>query len=259
MSISEKGDQPVQTSSPPIKQQAPVEKSPVDVHLPKSQQQISPVLEDVLTYPNPPSKPQRSGGTASMPKHLSSEQVVQYLEERRQRKLQEEEDKRKRKADREMKRKKRELEKERKQMERQARGRGRGIRRGRGRGRGKERASVLPRSSSSESDVGSPVPVSNPGRSQKSKESIEPRTATSRRCRAALVPIQASSNPSSSGEQDREDSLVPCCMCLSTADAVWPWVACDYCEQWYHAECTDIDPELYPTLDTIDWVCNNCL
>ncbi len=46
-----------------------------------------------------------------------------------------------------------------------------------------------------------------------------------------------------------------CDYTTSTADAVWPWVAYDYCDQWYHAECTDIDPELYPDLDTIDWVC----
>lgn len=36
------------------------ENSPVDKVLPKSQQYISPVLEEVLTYPNPPCKPQRT-------------------------------------------------------------------------------------------------------------------------------------------------------------------------------------------------------
>ena len=36
--------------------------------------------------------------------------------------------------------------------------------------------------------------------------------------------------------------------CLSKEDRVWPWVACDHCEIWYHCECTDISPDMYPDL-----------
>ena len=50
--------------------------------LPVPQQKISPSLDEVLTYPNPPLKTQKS--KAAMPKHLSSEQVITYLEEKKE-------------------------------------------------------------------------------------------------------------------------------------------------------------------------------
>ena len=37
------------------------------------------------------------------------------------------------------------------------------------------------------------------------------------------------------------------------------WVACDSCDRWFHAECTDIDPDNFCNLHNVDWVCNDCV
>jgi hypothetical protein len=51
--------------------------------IPEKQQIVSPVMDEVLNYPNPAEKKTKSGrSTASMPKHLSSEQMVLYMEEK---------------------------------------------------------------------------------------------------------------------------------------------------------------------------------
>ena len=173
-----------------------------EIPIPKSQQNVSTALKEVLTYPHPPSRPQKNGQTSSLPKHLSGDQVVQFLEERQRKKIQEEEDKAKRKEERERKKKEREVEEERKRKEREAKKKGKG-RKGKG-------------------------------------------TAT-----ATSTEVRSDEIHSTSSES--------CAICLSTADGFWPWIACDSCEKWYHAECTDIDPDLYVELDTLDWVCEKCL
>ena len=37
------------------------------------------------------------------------------------------------------------------------------------------------------------------------------------------------------------------------------WVACDSCDRWFHAECTDIHPDNFCNLKNVDWVCNDCV
>ena len=37
------------------------------------------------------------------------------------------------------------------------------------------------------------------------------------------------------------------------------WVACDSCDRWFHAECTDIDADNFCNLHNVDWVCNGCV
>ena len=70
------------------------------VAAPEEQQKISPVMDDVLTYLNPPADKKRNGKpTASMAKHLSSQQVVMYMEEKRAAKQQAEEEKQRRKEE----------------------------------------------------------------------------------------------------------------------------------------------------------------
>jgi len=60
---------------------------PKEILLPKSQQKVSPVIDEVLTYPNPSSKPKKVGCVPAMPKHLSGDQVIRFLEECKQKKL----------------------------------------------------------------------------------------------------------------------------------------------------------------------------
>ena len=54
-----------------------------------------------------------------------------------------------------------------------------------------------------------------------------------------------------------DDAICP--VCFTKEDKVWPWIACDCCEEWYHTECTNISPDLYPDLHSIDWVCFKCI
>jgi len=210
--------EPQVSAAPP--DTAPPEDSPKEILLPKSQQEVTPVMDEILTYPNPSSKPKKVGGVSAMPKHLSGDQVIRFLEERKQKKLQEEEEKLKRKAEREAKKKQREEEAKRKQLERVARGRGR-----RGKGRGRMESQV-----------------------QWSDSSHATRSASSSSATPRFE-MQSSSD---------ESNCALCPVCKSSENAVWPWVACDTCETWYHAECTDLDPDVYPDLDVTDWVCLQC-
>ena len=111
--------------------------------LPEKQQKVSSVFEEVLTYSEPTctkqTKPSKQGkGTSGMPKHLSSDQVIAYLEQKK--KQREEDEKLKRKQEREEKKKEREEEKRRKQLEREKKKaeavQNKARQSGRGRGRG---------------------------------------------------------------------------------------------------------------------------
>ena len=203
----------------------PPEQSPKECLLSKPQQKASPVIDEILTYPKPSSKPKKVGGVSVMPKHLSGDQVIWFLEERKQKKLQEEEEKLKRKEEREAKKKQREEEAKRKHLERVTRGRGRG-QRGKGRGR-----------------MGSQVQQSD---SSHFTRSVSSSKATPR----------YEMHSSSTGSDESDCAVCP--ICKLSRDAVWPWVACDTCKTWYHAECTDLDPDVYPDLDVTDWVCSQC-
>jgi hypothetical protein len=85
--------------------------------IPEKQQIVSPVMDEVLNYPNPAEKKTKSGrSTASMPRHLSSEQMVLYMEEKQAAKQQKEDEKQQRKEARQ-KKLEREIELKRKKEE----------------------------------------------------------------------------------------------------------------------------------------------
>ena len=72
---------------------------------------ISPAFDEILQYPDPvPRKSKR--GTSHMPRHLTSDQVIQYLADKKRKKLEAEEAKELRKIEREAKRVERERQKE---------------------------------------------------------------------------------------------------------------------------------------------------
>lgn len=54
--------------------------------LTEKQQKVSPTLDEVLVYPKPVAKEvsrgSRKKGTADLPKHLSSQQVIDFLQEK---------------------------------------------------------------------------------------------------------------------------------------------------------------------------------
>ena len=147
-----------------------------------------------------------------MPKHLSGDQMVHFLEERQQKKLQEEEEKMRRKEEKELRKKQKE-ETKRKQLEKETKGREREIRKS-GRGRVTQPAS----------------------------KSCHPRMAKDPEPSISLISdkvIYSSDN----------DAICPAC--FTKEDKVWPWIAYDCCEEWY-TECTKISPDLYPDLHSMD-------
>ena len=63
------------------------------------------IVSDLLKLPEPKQTKRVTRGTTMLPKHLSSQEMIQLLEEKRENKLKEEEGKRQRKAERESRRK----------------------------------------------------------------------------------------------------------------------------------------------------------
>ena len=66
------------------------------------------IVSDLLKLPEPKQTKRATRGTTMLPKHLSSQEMIQLLEEKKENKLKEEERKRQRKAEREQKKKQKE-------------------------------------------------------------------------------------------------------------------------------------------------------
>jgi len=76
---------------------------PKDKVVPEASPKVSPALSDIITYPELPGQKKKGKATSSMPKHLSSDQVIDYLEAKKQEKQRELEEKEKRKLEQEKK------------------------------------------------------------------------------------------------------------------------------------------------------------
>ena len=195
---------------------------------------ISSAFKEVLQIPKPVEK-KKTRVAAKMPSHISGDEVIRILEDKKKKKEEEEAAKAQRKEEREEKRRQREKEKE----IRVARGRGkRGGARGRGRGRESDR-----------------------GRSRG--------TGTGRgrgRGRGKKIPQQelehtATSSSDTSSDESNGDVICPVCKVPESQDSEnTKWVQCDNsnCSVWYHVTCTSIDPEDYHTLGSTTWLCPNC-
>ena len=72
-------------------------------------------MKDILTYPKPVIRKKQKAGTSDFPAHLSSEQMIKYLQEKEEKKQAAEEEKKKRKEEREMKKQQREAQKQQKE------------------------------------------------------------------------------------------------------------------------------------------------
>ena len=89
--------------------------------IPRAQKKVSSALDEVLTYPNPPADKKKGKSTSSMPKHLSSQQMITYMEEKRAAKQRDEEEKQRRKQERERKKLEREELQKKKMAEKEKR------------------------------------------------------------------------------------------------------------------------------------------
>ena len=55
------------------------------------------------------------------------------------------------------------------------------------------------------------------------------------------------------------DTDTQCYLCGCTGNTeVGLWVACDSCESWCYAECTNIDPKCYEDIEFQSFICDNC-
>ena len=192
---------------------------------------ISSAFKEVLQIPKPVEK-KKTRVAAKMPSHISSDEVIRILEDKKK-KEEEEAAKAQRKEEREEKRRQREKEKE----IRVARGRGkRGGARGRGRGRESDRG----RSRGTGRGRGR-------GRGKKIPQQELEHTATS--------------SSDTSSDESNGDVICPVCKVPESQDSEnTEWVQCDNsnCSVWYHVTCTNIDPEDYHTLGSTTWLCPNC-
>lgn len=186
--------------------------------VPVRHQKVSPALTEILTHPDPPVSKNAGKSTSTMPKHLSSEQMIEYLQERRDRKIREELEKESKRKDREMRRKERQEEKERKRLEREKKAvaarniRGRGRERG---GRGRRRGRGLSHIPDTRRDL-SPEP---------------------------------SDQSSSASDPD-----ILCPKCQQHTDG--RWVCCEKCDRWYHFVCVGLIED--ESIESIDWNCSSC-
>ena len=96
---------------------------------------------------------------------------------------------------------------------------------------------------SDDSLTGSSDPLSHRGRS--CRQGVKQQTNSH-----VTQDVEGSTSSDSSGSY--------CCPICGLPTRVL-WVACDSCDRWFHAECTNIDPDNYCNLHNVDWVCNDCV
>ena len=252
----------------------------------------SSVLDDILVYPSVPES-SRSTSKATLPKHLSGDQFIQYLQEKKEEKEKAKEEKVRRKEEREQKKKereqkKKELQEERrkKQMEREkkkleaerkkqecAASRGRGQVRGRGRGsqgrgqgsQGRGRGSRGRGRGSRGRGRGS----RGLGRGSRGRGRGGGRSTSQGQSNTQFTEDNLNSDESSDTDRDREtgdesssasssDTSSDGCNCaLCDTHDDGRWIQCDDCDSWYHCKCANIPDDL--ATDTLDWKCPKCV
>ena len=247
--------------------------------IPERQKIVSPVLDQVLVYPQQKQKPgakQTKGkATSQMPKHLTSDQIIAYLQEKKDKKEREESEKEQRKLERakkkedkekeigkrrmeqEQKKKEREQKKERKRIEKEEKEQKkmkkrtvntRGNRGGRQGGRGHGMTSEVALDTSESEDAVSDDNCRGNGTGRGSRE---------KRGRGVMQRGGASIVMTSSSSESNGDDDVTCPVCgLQEKDSDDPWIACDNCDTWYHVHCSSVSQE--NDLDNIDWMCIHC-
>ena len=174
-----------------------------------------------------------------MPKHLSSDQVIAYLEQKKVEK-QREDDKLKRKQERE----------EEKECEEAKR------RRGGSSLREKRRKQKQFRTGTDNQDVDKEGPTKRARKRERSRK----------RSNTELGRGQEDSEPSSLISSDSDSpgkslnnckDAYECPVCGLPENGVDPWIAYDTCNRWYHIACSCVDPDC--DLDELDWKCSECL
>ena len=95
-------------------------------------------------------------------------------------------------------------------------------------------------------------------RRQKEKEKAEKSQNRTSQKRKGRKQKSVKASVAASDPEDDDDTITcPVCCDRGCSDALW--VCCDVCDTWYHAECTDISPEDYEDLGSIEWFCSVCI
>jgi hypothetical protein len=74
-----------------------------------------------------------------------------------------------------------------------------------------------------------------------------------------IVNNQVEVNPGPSANTSSDSIKYPCYICI--IPVLWSdkGVACDKCDQWYHAKCINMSSQVYHGLDmSTNWYCNKC-
>ena len=237
------------------------------------------VLDSILVYPSVPES-SKSISKASLPKHLSGEQFIQYLQEKKDKKEQTELEKAERKTERERKKKEREhkkelqeerrkkqlqrekkkLEAESKKQERINASRGRGSRgrgcgrgsRGRGRGRGSRG-----RGQGSRGQGGDRGTFQGQCHSQDLLNSDDS-SDTDGDGKAAVTSSSTSRSEDCEepgGETSTSSDECNCVVCDTHDDG--RWIQCDVYDSWCHFKCANIPDNL--STESLDWQCPKCV
>ena len=60
-------------------------------------------------------------------------------------------------------------------------------------------------------------------------------------------------------DPEDDDDTITCPVCCEGGCSDALWVCCDVCDTWYYVECTDISPDDYEDLGSIEWCCFVCI
>ena len=181
---------------------------------------ISKALADILVY----LELLRKKGKAKdpMPAHLNSSQVIEYLDSKRQKKIDEKAKKSHKRAEREAKKaEKQELEWQ-KRIAREAK---------------KAQAQE------------------NKQNKKKKPRTTQTNKATVRKKAPHIEADSFAESESSSTEEANDLETSPICS-GKESDGDGDWVACDHCSEGYHIECTTIPESDYKTIGSLDWLCD---
>lgn len=232
----------------------------------------SSVLDDILVYPSVPDNKKKSKGPSAMPKHLSGEQFVQYLQEKKEQKEKEEAMKLALKEERERKKKEREeqcrlkkLERERKKAEAERKkaeaerkkaerasntgGRGRG-------GRGRRGRRGCGRGVTHVDDGAAAITSTETSDTNNSSDEVTrkeaPKLARGDGSRTDCVSSESTEETNSVSTDD----CVCCAVCNSDDDG--RWIQCDKCDKWFHFRCVAMTLQENSIMENLYWLCPNC-
>ena len=195
------------------------------------------IVEDVLKLPKrQQAKKQTQRGTAHLPKHLSGEEMVKLLDERRMKKIREAQEKEERKAAREARKRKREEEKQQ---------------------RAAQKMKKIKEAQEKEEKK-----AVREAKKRKREEEKQQKAAAQKRAKKTQTLTQQKSSIQSQHQQHTSSDITTvfpvCNEVYKDGEDSLIWIECIRCEEWLHLQCTRIPPRQHAKLDQLDFICHLC-